>query len=171
MTLVDICIECIKNSPKFKTLEGMLRLYYKLDLSNPAFRCIAEFVMKGLNDKYPMLHEKYGIEEMKLIFSPEDLDHFEKERHVLLDIKNRLAYLKGTVIQPDIKDFKRTEEGCYPIEALLQGAAWPSDVDPANREKYLSEVDFAKVFKMSKEDFYNKDKFMRMRLKKEYKLF
>jgi len=171
MSLVDICIACIKHSPKYKTLEGLLLLYNKLDLNNPSFRCIVDFIMKGLNDKYPMLHEKYGIEEMRLIFSPPDLEHFEKERLVLVDIKNRLAYLKGTVIQPDIKEFKPSEDGFYPIEALIQGVTWPSNIDPANREKFLSEADFVKVFKMTKEEFYNKDKFVRMRLKKEHKLF
>ena len=171
MSLVDVCIDCIKHSHKYKTVEGLLLLYNKLDLSNPSFRCITDFIMKGLNDKYPMLHEKYGIEEMKLIFSPADLAHFEKERQTLVDIKNRVAYLKGTVIQPDAKEFKPSEDGFYPIEALVQGVTWPSNVDPANREKFLSEADFVKVFKMTKEEFYNKDKFVRMRLKKEYKLF
>lgn len=171
MSLVDVCIDCIKHSHKYKTVEGLLLLYNKLDLSNPSFRCIVDFIMKGLNDKYPMMHEKYGIEEMKLIFSPADLAHFEKERQTLVDIKNRVAYLKGTVIQPDTKEFKPSEDGFYPIEALVQGVTWPSNVDPANREKFLSEEDFVKVFKMTKEEFKNKDKFVRMRLKKEYRLF
>jgi len=162
---------CIKNSTKFKTLEGLLLIYSRLDSGNPLFEDIRGYAIRNLSERYPMLYDKYGVEEMKLIFAPEDFDRFEKERLNSLEIKSRFAHLKGSIIEPVVKDVKPTEDGCYPVEALVQGAAWPADVDPAKRETYLSDSDFQAVFKMTKAEYLSKDKFVRMRLKKEYKLF
>ena len=171
MNLAEICMSSIRNSPKFKTLEGLLLIYSKLDSGNPVYADIRGYAIKNLCERYPMLYDKYGVEEMKLIFSPEDFERFEQERLNSLEIKNRFAYLKGSIIEPVVKDVKPTEDGCYPIEALVQGAAWPADVDPTKRETYLSESDFAAVFKMSRAEYLSKDKFVRLRLKKEHKLF
>lgn len=118
-----------------------------------------------------MLYEKYGYDELKLVFLPEHFERFESERKQALEIKNRMASLKGTIIEPVRIACHKTEDGSYPLEALVQGAAWPSDVDPSKREEYLSDTDFASVFKMTKLDFRQKDKFVRLRLKKEHKLF
>lgn len=40
--------------------------------------------------------------------------------------------------------------GEYPLRALVQGVAWPSDVDPTCREEYLSDQEFLRVFSMTK---------------------
>eukprot|EP00388_Colpodella_angusta_P027818 GDKK01010569.1.p1 GENE.GDKK01010569.1~~GDKK01010569.1.p1 ORF type:complete len:172 (-),score=6.01 GDKK01010569.1:85-600(-) len=171
MNLAEICISCIKNSAKFKTLEGLLLIYSKLDSGNPTFLNIRGYAIRNLSERYPMLYDRYGEEEMRLIFSPEDFERFEKERLSSLEIKNRFAYLKGSILEPIAKDVKATEEGFYPLEVLVQGAAWPTNIDPTKRETYLSENDFHAVFKMSKSEYLSKDRHVRLRLKKEYKLF
>jgi hypothetical protein len=117
-----------------------------------------------------MLREKYGEEEMKLIFEPDDLSSFEAQYREQNEIRKRFSNLKGTVIEPTQVEVAATN-GCYPLEALIQGVAWPKDVDPAKRETYLSDDDFCNVFRMSRSSFNDLDKFKRMRLKKEYGLF
>lgn len=171
MKLSQICTDCIKNSSKFKSIEGLMQIYSKLDSCDPLYSEIRIHAVQKLAERYPMLREKYGIEEMKLIFSPEDLDNFEKELKDSQEIKSRFAHLKGTVLAPVERVVAQTEDGCYPIDALIQGAAWPSDVDPSKRESYLSDKDFLAVFKMTKSEFAEKDKYVRLRLKKEHKLF
>ena len=80
--------------------------------------------------------------------------------------------LKGTVIShATICENVPREDGSYPLECLVQESAWPSGIDVTKREQYLSESDFVTVFKMTKEEFARNDKFVRLRLKKEAKLF
>ena len=103
-------MSCIRNSPKFKTLEGLLLIYSRLDSGNPTYTDIRGYAIRNLSERYPMLYDKYGVEEMKLIFSPEDFKRFEQERLNSLEIKNRFAYLKGSIIEPVVKDVKPTED-------------------------------------------------------------
>ncbi|GAB1598523.1 hypothetical protein Ahia01_000129400 [Argonauta hians] len=58
----------------------------------------------------------------------------------------------------------------YPL-AMLQRKFLPRGIDQTNREKYLSQEDFQKVFKMSPEEFYSKPAWKQIDLKKKYKLF
>ena len=172
-SLSDMCLEIMLTSPKFKTLESLLTIYTKIDSSNPSFQPIRAYVMKLLSERYPMLLDKYGHNEMSLIFSPEDLEQFDAELNRAMEIKKRFSSLKGTVLDPVSShvEQKRLQDGCYPLSALLQGAAWPNDVDPSRREQYLSDSEFLSVFKMSKAEFNEKDKFVRLRLKKQHNLF
>lgn len=118
-----------------------------------------------------MLVEKYGIDELKLVFEPEDLEWFEAERKKSMEVKKVFSSLKGTIIEPTAVTVKPNDDGTYPLEALVQGAAWPPGIDCAKREQYLSDADFQSVFKMTKQEFMAKDKFIRIRLKKENRLF
>ena len=38
----------------------------------------------------------------------------------------------------------------YPYEALVEGRAWPADVDPAHRERHLADEAFAGALGLSK---------------------
>jgi hypothetical protein len=118
-----------------------------------------------------MLVEKYGVEELKQVFDPEDFQRLESERQKSLEVKKVFASLHGTVVENKAVDAKIRSDGSYPLEALLQGSTWPPGIDATKREQYLSDSDFQSVFRMSKEDFNKKDKFVRLRLKKEHNLF
>nr|CAB3267611.1 villin-1-like [Phallusia mammillata] len=54
-------------------------------------------------------------------------------------------------------------------EELSEGC--PDGVDPAKKEKYLSEQEFLAVFRMTREDFAKKSEWTRTDLKKKHKLF
>jgi hypothetical protein len=171
--LSTICSGSILKSSKFKSLDGVMNIYIKLDLL-PIYENVRSFARRFLADRYPMLVEKFGREELQFIFSEEDILKFEAELDASAKVKHRFSSLKGTVLEPTVLTVvqaKAAEDGSYPIESLLQGAAWPSDVDPSRREQYLSSESFWKVFGMSKEAFNSQDKFVRMRMKKECKLF
>lgn len=53
----------------------------------------------------------------------------------------------------------------------LIGKQWPANVNPSAREQFLSPEDFLKVFNMTKEEFNNEAKFVRLRMKKDVGLF
>jgi hypothetical protein len=146
-------------------------MYTKLDSSNPHFHAAWNFVMQGIQDRYLMLVEKYGTEELKQIFQPEDFDRLESGRQKSLEVKKVFASLHGTVIENKAVDTKMRSDGSYPLEALVQGSTWPAGIDVTKREQYLSDSDFQSVFRMSKAEFNQKDKFVRLRLKKEHNLF
>ena len=59
----------------------------------------------------------------------------------------------------------------YPYAMLLQGRTWPSGIDPARREQYLSPEEFENIFKMPLSVFNKLDNHKKLRLKKEAKLF
>mmetsp|Transcript_15844 Transcript_15844/g.26488 ORF Transcript_15844/g.26488 Transcript_15844/m.26488 type:complete len:195 (+) Transcript_15844:197-781(+) len=173
-SLTEICTDCIIKSNKYKTVEAVLSIYCKLDSGNPVFTKARAFSKGILRERYSMWLEKFGYDELSTVINPEDLEMFDIAHREYLAVKKRFSELKGTVLAPieyssDI--IKRRDDGTYPIEVLLQGAAWPTDVDPAKREQYLSNDDFKHIFGITKEEFNNKDKFVRVRLKKEHKLF
>jgi hypothetical protein len=170
-SLVDCCLECIKRAPKYRTTEGLLSIYATLDSGNPQYEQVRAFAKRALLDRYPMLVERYGIDEMRLIFDPEDVEVFERERQGRLEVKKVFSSLKGTVLEPAGAKLAPRDDGSYPLEVLLQGASWPEGIDCSKREQYLSDSEFESVFKMSKADFAQKDKFVRMRMKKEHRLF
>ena len=170
-SLTELCLDSIKKSTYFRSTEGLLSIYATLDSGNPTYFATREYAVRSIQERYPMLLEKYGLEEMKLIFDSHDLERFETARLKNLEVKKVFSSLKGTVIEPLNNSTKIRADGTYPIEALLQGCAWPEGIDTSKREQYLSEEDFIQVFGMTKQEFNNKDKFVRLRLKKENRLF
>ncbi len=60
---------------------------------------------------------------------------------------------------------------CYPPRALYSGVAWPDEVDPKNREDYLSDTDFVSVFGISREVYQELPKFKKINLKKDKRMF
>jgi hypothetical protein len=59
----------------------------------------------------------------------------------------------------------------YPLASLLQGVKWPIDVDPTQREKYLSPADFSATFGVTLGEFSVLKSFKQVRLKKQVGLF
>merc|ERR1712007_273731 len=59
----------------------------------------------------------------------------------------------------------------YDYQVLIQAESRPSDVDPANKEKYLSDEGFQTVFGMGAADFVALPKWKQQKLKKEKHLF
>ena len=84
-----------------------------------------------------------------------------------------MDYRNGEVLERETVDLGNhdCESGFYPIEALVEGVLWPSDVVSTKREEYLSPNDFEIVFKMNKEAFLKLANHVKTRLKKEKKLF
>jgi len=84
--------------------------------------------------------------------------------------KERFSYLKGTILER--KNIKITQLcDTYPLELLVEGVSWPSNVDVTKREQYLDDDAFYRVFKVTKEDFQKLAKHVKQRLKKEHGLF
>ncbi|CAG9466506.1 unnamed protein product [Pedinophyceae sp. YPF-701] len=70
-------------------------------------------------------------------------------------------------------DLDKVSDGSlhYPYEALKAGREWPSDVNPAAREQYLTEEDFLEVFGMSKSAFARLAGWRQAALKRDKGLF
>jgi hypothetical protein len=65
-----------------------------------------------------------------------------------------------------------SQAGCFPYSLLKNSSApFPDGVDAANREIFLSDVEFGQVLKMPKPDFAKLPKWKQQKLKKEAELF
>jgi len=76
-------------------------------------------------------------------------------------------------LTPEAVQPQRKEVGSkfYELEKLLTHKKWPADVEPSERQKWLSPEEFLKTFCMTKEEFEVQPKWKRIRLKKEKGLF
>jgi len=63
-----------------------------------------------------------------------------------------------------------TPSSFYPLEELKE-PPYPSDVDPANREDYLSESEFSSLFGLPRSDYKIMPKWKKQNLKKKHGLF
>jgi len=70
-----------------------------------------------------------------------------------------------------IGGFSDPAETKYAYQMLVQGESNPSNVDPAKKEKYLSDEEFQTVFGMPSADFAALAKWKQQKLKKEKQLF
>lgn len=132
---------------------------------------LRQLVLQRMRDYFPMLVDSVeNKEELKSMFDPKDWEYLQQDLCEREEAKQRMAYLKGTVLEKETFTVSELSD-FYPVEALRQGVEWPSNVDPANRERHLSDDDFKKVFKMTKEQYHALPQFRRIRLKKENHLF
>lgn len=131
------------------------------------------YLLESIKSRFPFMLEKYGEARLKEILPESDfrscLTAFQAEQAV----KKRVSTLKGTILDPTevYIDEKYKSSGFYPVEALVQGVKWPSDVDATKREQYLNPEDFVTIFGMSKESFNALPKIKRIELRKLHKLF
>ncbi len=63
-----------------------------------------------------------------------------------------------------------TDKLVFPLDMLTK-EPFPEGVDKSKREEYLSDADFQKVFKQTKEEFAKFPKWKQTELKKKAKLF
>ena len=59
----------------------------------------------------------------------------------------------------------------YPLSQLQDKNSYPPNVDPKNRELFLSDLDFMGVFGMTKDQYKNKAAWQKVVLKKKANLF
>lgn len=59
----------------------------------------------------------------------------------------------------------------YPYGSLVADVEWPPDVDPAHRDRHLSEADFQEVLGVSRGAFEKLPAWKRLQMKKAKKLF
>ena len=136
---------------------------------------VGQVRLKCLNyfrDRFSYLHATYDQESLINMFGIEDLEKLTAMMTERLNVE-RLARIRigAEVERVAPSNSSPTEDGYYPIECLRSGVKWPSGVDPAKREQFLSPTDFETIFDMSKEKFEKLDKYKRIRLKKEKDLF
>lgn len=72
---------------------------------------------------------------------------------------------------PKPVEISKSSSHFYTLEQLTSGKDWPSDIDPTQREQYLSEETFQSVFGVSKSEFNAFPAWKKSRLKKEHQLF
>lgn len=74
--------------------------------------------------------------------------------------------------QEDIPEHNRVYSP-FPADALINknGSELPEDVDPANKERHLSDDDFNDIFGITKDDFVSLPRWKQLNLKKEKGLF
>ena len=132
-----------------------------------------------LKDRGALLLERYDLEELKRCFGEELISSLLKIEEERVDCEKKMSgYRSGSAIERKCFDTSSSggcgscsDDGYYPLGALLAGVQWPEGIDPSKREQYLSPEDFFSAFKMDKEDFNRRDKHLRNRLKKQHSLF
>jgi len=94
------------------------------------------------------------------------------------DLHERLrtvAHTSGLVLEKSqvITPPRQNADGpaTYPLECLLSSVAWPSDVDPARRERSLHEDEFVALFQMGKPEFEKLPGWKQRELRKKHDLF
>lgn len=169
-TLQELCIDCILQHPKFRTLEGILLLFSSsIDLDLPAFASLKHLVYNNIREFLPYLLDKIGLETLKENFPQFDWDQAYRDHLKLQEEKKHFQSMKGTILEPQVVVDYISDS--YPYSALKAGVKWPSNVNPAQRETYLNDDDFFQVFQMTKEEFRQQPNYVRKRMKQDKGLF
>jgi hypothetical protein len=176
--LQSICVQVILSNSIARNLDNCIKFYqlYEdgiLDLRLPAVFPLYDLILRKLKISFPVLIQNgYTLEQLKTSFKEIDWDAIQSDFLSIQAEKNKFAYLKGTVIERAVPNIScDNDSAVYPLEALLEGVAWPANVDPKNRERFLADDEFYKIFHMTKNEFANLPDFKRVRLKQQHKLF
>jgi len=169
-SLIELCVDKILTTPSLLSVDNCLVLLSSLDLQHPFQIVLRARILSILASGFPYLLGKYGEEELKSSLDEADWNCLWNGYNEQLQIKERFSYLKGTILER--KNIKITQLcDTYPLELLVEGVSWPSNVDVTKREQYLDDDAFYRVFKVTKEDFQKLAKHVKQRLKKEHGLF
>ena len=171
-SLTELAAVCIQKSINTLTIDAKLRLFANiLVISSPSVEKLKANLIPVLFDAFPFLCDKFSEEYLIDILGDDLYNKFKKDYD---DLQKDIKYIKsmrGSLIDREIIQCHKDENGFYPYNALKCGVEWPKDVVVTKREEYLSDQEFQHVFKMSKEEFNVKDKIFKARLKKEVGLF
>ena len=175
-SLNDICIEVMLKGGFPNSVDDAATLSLRIPniSSSPNYRVLWERILSLLKLRGSLLLECYDEMELVRCFGEEVVRSLKKINRECIDAKRRMArYRTGTAIEREIYDIENLglDTGFYPLEALLTGVTWPAKVNPSRREEHLSPEDFSKVFHMDKTEFSKLAEYVRIRLKKEKKLF
>jgi hypothetical protein len=172
-SLKDICINTIIKCKYFTTMSEAHRVYNSVLIHLPEYEKLKKYLLNVFQKDFPRYLLEIGEEELESNFDAETFSFLKRQHEEQEKIKARFASLKGTIIErKEVKlELVSSREGFYPLEALLDGMAWPSDVDPTKREQHLHPEDFYAIFNMSKEEFKSLPKYKRDRIKKDKRLF
>ncbi len=154
------------------SIEGCLMLYTRIPyLQWENFKELRGMILNRTREYFPVLLKRFeNTEDLKSLFEPQDWEYLQQSIREQEVIKQRVAYLKGTLVEREKPQISQLAD-FYPYEALKQGVEWPSNVDPAAREMFLCDEDFFAIFKLTKDQFQKLARFERIRLKKEKRLF
>lgn len=174
--LSDLCSaillrDCSGNNRE--VLEKTLHLWSRLNGGTwgTAAETLQHRVLQKIRDHFSMLIENYYEEELISLLGMETWELLMNKHRANLEEKRIFTHItQGQVLSPKMVDFDEDSE-YFPLEVLEQGAQWPKRVDPGRREAYLSDQDFFQVFQMTKSDFYSLPSHLRIRHKKEKRLF
>ena len=171
-SLAELAAACIQKSVNTLSIDTKLHLLANiLGINTPSVEKLKSTLINVFVDAFPFLCDKYSKEYLIDILGDTMYHKFENDYD---DLQKGIKYIKsmrGNLIDREIVQCNKDENGFYPYNALKCGVEWPNDVVVTIRETYLSDHEFQDVFKMSKEEFKSKDKIIKARLKKEVGLF
>lgn len=175
LTLNEICLSVIMKEGFLKNVDDAAAVCMRVqDLtSNFEYQKLWDRVQAFLRNRGSMLVESYDHDDLQRHFGADLTLSLIKLHENRLNAEKKMAgYRSGQAIERTSMYYDGVQvNGSYPIEFLLEGTKWPDGVNPAKREEYLSEQDFWAIFKMDREKFMKLSEFMRVRLKKQHKLF
>ena len=175
LTLNEICLSVIMKEGFLKNVDDAAAVCLRVqDLSsNMKYQKLWDRVQAFLRNRGSMLVESYDYDDLQRYFGADlTLSLIKLHEDRLTAEKKMAGYRSGQVIERASINYDGVEEkGFYPIEFLLEGVKWPEGLDPAKREEHLSQKDFMTVFKMERENYMKLSTFMKIRLKKQHKLF
>jgi hypothetical protein len=181
LSLQALCLQAIDRSNIMHQLTGLvfilentvdLRLCHRCSTAECTICSFGIECQRAVSSKYSTLVDKLGFEQICALIGEEEATLLQNQLDERTKVEKRMASYKGSVVVPVAASPEcRDSDGKYPYSALVQGAAWPSDVDPTKRELWLSDSEFVTVFGITKTEYLGKDRFMKERLKKEKKLF
>jgi len=170
-SLSTMCVLVLDSGCK-TTDDRVLLLQTLRRLGGTDFKHIADKLEKELEEKLELLLKRYSEDFVKDVLGDESFARASHLRTERLEAEKKLsAYRRGSALEPTKVEFEKRSDGTFPLAALVAGVAWPEGVIPDKREMYLSDEEFASVFKMTKDAWKGVDKVMRARLKKEHKLW
>eukprot|EP01038_Epipyxis_sp_PR26KG_P016639 gene16639-22738_t len=187
-SLQTLCKTVILTNRIFRSLEATLQTYQILKNIYKESIILLEIWNSNLTfvkTAFPSMLSKYGEDKLKEILEEDDFINCMNDYNEHLKARKQFSYLKGTVLDRPTptygvsKDLNNdtssvlttNEDGYYPTSVLLEGLKWPNDVVASKRETYLSALEFQSIFGMTKEEYSKLANHIKVRLKKQYKLF
>jgi len=171
-TLLELCVRDLKRLylGKVETLQ-LLDLANELDL-----RDLREETLGAIRFSYDFFRDAAGEDLLRELCGEREVAGMETAR-TERERSRRYLRQQGTVLEPVATEYTTRSTGeeetlaCYPYEALIAGVQWPKGVDPARREDWLSDQDFEKHLKMTREAFKALPFFKRQARKKDARLW